>query len=63
MLKTSLLTELLNNATQIVVEYNRVDNSGSHSGNFERKFYLRLWYDSRATHLNAQNKLINELIN
>ena len=29
----------------------------------ERKFHLRLQYGSRATHLNAQDKLINGLIN
>ena len=37
------------------------DNGSRCSGDFDRKFYLL--YDSRTTHLNAQDELINEFIN
>ena len=38
-----------------------VDDSGGRSG--DRKFHPRLQYGSHATHLDAQDKLINALIN
>ena len=38
MLRTSTLTDSLTSATQIVVEYDGVDDSGSQSGDFDRKF-------------------------
>ena len=44
-------------------EFDGVDDGGGHSGDFDKKFHLRLQYGSRATHLNAQDKLINGLIN
>ena len=39
------------------------DDGGSCSNNFDKKFYLMLQYDSRATYLNTQDKLINKFIN
>ena len=63
MLKTSLPTDLSTSAAQIVVEYDGVDDGGDRSGDFNRKFHLRLRYGSRATHLDAQDELINGLIN
>ena len=42
-------------------EVDRVDDGGGCNGDFVRKFYLL--YDSRTTHFNAQDKLINGLIN
>ena len=42
-------------------EIKEVGDSGGRSGDFDRKFYPS--YDSRTTHLDAQNKLINRLIN
>ena len=44
-------------------EVDGVDDSGGRSGDFDKKFYPRLQYGSRATHLDAQDKLINRLIN
>ena len=44
-------------------EVDGIDDGGGRSGDFDRKFYPRLKYGSRATHLNAQDKLINGLIN
>ena len=42
-------------------EVDRVDDVGGSSGDFDRKFHPRLQYSSRATHVNAQDKLINEI--
>ena len=39
------------------------DDSGSRSGDFDRKFHLRLWYNSCITQLDTQDELINGLIN
>ena len=44
-------------------EIDRVDDGGGRSGDFDRKFHPRLQYGSRATHLDAQDKLLNEPIN
>ena len=49
--------------TQIVVEYDGVDDGGGRSGDFDRKFHLRVQHDSRTSHLDAQDELINRLIN
>ena len=51
MLRTSLLKDSSTSVTQIVVRYDRVDNSGGSSDDFDKKFYLRLQYDSHTTHL------------
>ena len=42
-------------------EVGGVDGGGGRIGDFDRKFYLS--YNSRTTHLNAQDELINGLIN
>ena len=42
-------------------EVDGVDDSDGRSGHFDRKFHLS--YDSRIIYFNAQNKLINGLIN
>ena len=42
-------------------EFDKVDDGGGRSGNFDRKFYPS--YNSRTTRLDAQDKLINGLIN
>ena len=44
-------------------EVDGVDDGGGRSGDFDRKFHPRLQYGSRATHLDAQDELINGLIN
>ena len=36
------------------------DDGGSRSSNFDKKFHPILQYNSRTTHLDAQNKLINK---
>ena len=60
MLKTSTSTDSSTGATHIVVEYDGVDDEGGRSGHFDKKFHPRLQYDSRATHLDAQDELIND---
>ena len=40
-----------------------IDNGIGSSGDFVRKFHLRLQYGSHTTHLDAQDKLINGFIN
>ena len=59
--QNELIHRLINKRNP-VVEYNGVNNSCGCSNDFDRKFHLRLKYDSRATHLNAQNELTNKLI-
>ena len=44
-------------------EFDGVDDGGGGSGDFDKKFHPRLQYSSRATHFDAQNELINGLIN
>ena len=44
-------------------EVDGVDDGGGCSGDFDKKFHPRLQYGSRTTHLNAQDELINGLIN
>ena len=61
MLRTSSSTNSLTSVTWIVVEYDGVDDGGGRSGDFDKKFYPS--YNSRITHLDAQDKLINGLIN
>ena len=61
MLRTSLLANSSTSVTQIVVEYDGVDNGGGRSGDFDRKFYPS--YNSCTTHLDTQDELINGLIN
>ena len=41
---------------------NHDDGSGC-NGDFDKKFYPRLQYNSRTTYFDAHNKLINGLIN
>ena len=52
-----------NNRTESVGkhEVDAVDDGGGRSGDFDKKFHPS--YDSRTTHLDAQDKLINGLIN
>ena len=50
MLRTSSSTDSSTSMTQIVVEYDGVDNGGGRSGDFDRKFHLKLQYNSRAIH-------------
>lgn len=38
------------------------DDGFGRSSDFDSKFYLKLQYNKRATHLDAQNKLINKFI-
>ena len=40
---------------------NKIDDGDGHSGNFDKKFHPL--YNSRTTHLNAQDEFINGLIN
>ena len=42
-------------------EVDGVDDGGGRSSDFDKKFHPS--YDSHTTHLNAQDKLINRLIN
>ena len=42
-------------------EVDGVDDGGGSSGDFDRKSHPRLQYNSRTTHLDVQNKLINGL--
>lgn len=41
-LKTNSLTDLSTSVTQIMFEYNRIDNSGSCNGDFDRRFHPKL---------------------
>ena len=63
MLKTNSLSDLSTSATQIVVEYNGVNDNSGQSGNFDKKFHSRLQYNSRITHLDTQDECINGPIN
>ena len=42
-------------------EIDKVDDGGGRSGDFDRKFHPS--FDSRTTHLDAEDELINGLIN
>ena len=57
MLRTSSSTDSSISATQIVVDYDGVDGGGGRSGDFDRKFHPS--YNSRTTHLDAQDELTN----
>ena len=60
-LRTSTSLDSSTSAIQVVVEYDGVEDGGR-SGDFDRKFRPRLQYGNRATHLDAQDELINRLI-
>ena len=44
-----------------MVKYDKIDDSGGRSSDFDRKFASK--QHLLATHLNTQNKFINKLIN
>ena len=44
-------------------EVDGIDDGGGRNSDFDRKFYPKLQCGSRATHLDAQDELINEPIN
>ena len=50
-LRMSLSTDSSTSMTQIVVQYDGVDNGISCNSDFNKKFYLKLPYDNRTTHL------------
>ena len=65
MLKTLENTEFISKPkkSRVWVGGNGGNDSGRCNDDSDRKFYLRLQLDSCATYLNAQNKLLNRLIN
>lgn len=59
--RISTSTDLSTGATQIVFEYNGVDDESGRNSNFNRKFYPRLQYNSRAIHFDAKDSLFIDL--
>lgn len=63
-LRTSASINSSASTTQIVVVFDGVHRNGSCSDNFDKKIrFLRIQLDRSISHLAAQDKLINKLIN